>query len=96
MANSIGSMRQFVSLGASLGALGIVAIAAPAQAQGERIDSPEAVTPDLAEMVQPKVQLKTKAVALNLDRPSVSTPESFPTEIFTAEVPQVASTVSIA
>ena len=92
MASSMRSMRQLVSLGASLGALGIVAIAAPAQAQGELIDSPEAVIPDLAETVQ----VKAKAIALSLDRPSVSTPESFPTEILTAEVPRVASTVSIA
>ena len=91
MANSMRSMQQLVNLGASLGALGIMAIAAPAQAQGEPIDSPEAVMPDLAETVQ----VKANPVALISDRPSVSSPEKFPTEILTAEVPQVASTVSI-
>ena len=85
-------MQQLINLGASLGALGIVAIAAPAQAQGEPIDNPEAVVPDLAETVQ----VKAKSVAPIPDRTAVSTPERFPTEPLTAEVPQVAATVSIA
>ena len=90
MANSMRSMRQLISFGASLGTLGLVAIEGPVQAQGEPIEGPEAITSDFAETVQ------LKAVALSSDRPSVSTPETFPTEILTAEVPQVAPTVSIA
>ncbi len=97
MANSMRSMQQLVSFGASLGALGLVAIAAPVQAQGEPIEGPETITSDRAETVQPKPVDTTR------DRPSVSAPERFPTEILTAEVPQVipqvipqvASTVSI-
>ena len=84
------SMRQLVSFGASLGTLGLVAIEGPVQAQGEPIEGPENVTSDLAETVQ------LKPVALSPDRPSVSTPETFPTEILTAEVQQVKPTVSIA
>ena len=65
MANSMRSMRQLVSFGASLGTLGLVAIEGPVQAQGEPIEGPENVTSDLAETVQ------LKPVALSPDRPSV-------------------------